>query len=626
MSSNKESWGTRIGLILAMAGNAVGLGNFLRYPVKAVENGGGAFLIPYLVCFLLLGIPLLWMEWAMGRFGGKKGKHSTPFILDAMGKHKFWKYFGVFGIFTNVGVAAYYCYIESWTLSYALHSLLQTFSGKTQEAIQAFFNDYVSLLSAGLPYEALLIYIFCIFLNTWILSRGLSGGVEKVAKIGMPLLMAFGAFLAFRGYTLGNPSASSTCPDCNALLGVNYLWEPQFHKLSDPKVWLEAAGQIFFTLAVGMGTIHCYAAYIKPKDDIALNAMAAGWMNIFVEIVLGAAIVVPIAAGYLGLDWVKQNISFSIAFQTMPYLFNQWGSLLATLGGFMWFGLLFFAGVTSSLAMGTPWLSFMEDEYDWGRKKAAYSFGALVLLMGLPTVLFFHSGVFDEYDYWAGTVSLVVFALGETILFAWFFGIQKGWAELTEGADIKPPRFYRFIFVYITPTILIIVFLASLITPKNNDWQSAWQGNWELDNNSIVGKLLYKSAVANRSYYSAYPEAEVSGTVSHIIGSPPKVKFVISQWKDSNGAQKFGSTLASTPDSLLIKKTFEFCNVKAILVKQGENCKAGQPLVELTSPKWNSIFFTDLARLLLLLLFFFISALVAKASANNKKQAQRNGD
>src|SRR5690606_28039201 len=108
MSKRSDQWGTRVGLILAMAGNAVGLGNFLRFPVQAVQNGGGAFIIPYLVCFFIMGIPLLWIEWTMGRYGGRFGYHSTPFILKSMTKLRFWKYFGVFGIFTNVAVAAYY--------------------------------------------------------------------------------------------------------------------------------------------------------------------------------------------------------------------------------------------------------------------------------------------------------------------------------------------------------------------------------------------------------------------------------------------------------------------------------------------------------------------------------------
>ncbi|MBK5286792.1 MAG: sodium-dependent transporter, partial [Bacteroidia bacterium] len=411
----KESWGTRVGLILAMAGNAVGLGNFLRFPVQAVNNGGGAFIIPYIVCFLLMGIPLLWIEWSTGRLGGKHGHHSTPFILDVMDKRAFWKYFGVFGIFTNIAVAAYYCYIESWTMSYVFHSASGTFLNMSQLEVAQFFNNYtdISTSSTGIPYEAVIFFVMCILLNTWILSRGLAG-VERAAKIGMPLLIVFGIFLAFRGVTLGTSGASPEHPTASAWDGLNFLWTPQYDSLLNPKVWLAAAGQIFFTLSVGMGTVHCYAAYVKSKDDIALNAVSAGFMNEFVEIVLGSMIVIPIAAGYLGLDWVKENAGFGMAFQTMPYLFGNWGTALATIAGVMWFGLLFFAGITSSLAMGTPWMGFMQDEFNWGRNKGAWSFGLIVLILGLPTVFFFKQGVFDEYDYWAGTVSLVIFALAES--------------------------------------------------------------------------------------------------------------------------------------------------------------------------------------------------------------------
>ncbi len=497
MAVKSESWGTRTGLILAMAGNAVGLGNFLRFPVQAVQNGGGAFIIPYLVCFLLMGIPLLYIEWASGRFGGKSGNHSTPYILDSMVKGRILKYIGVFGIFTNVAVAAYYCYIESWTMSYVFHSLAGTFEGMGQTGVAEFFNSYVNISESttGIPYEAVVFYIICLLLNTYILSKGL-GGIEKVAKIGMPLLILFGIILAVRGLTLGTSGASEMFPDANAWDGLNFLWTPQYESLLDLKVWMAAAGQIFFTLSVGMGTIHCYAAYIKPKDDIALNAVSAGFMNEFVEVCLGSLIVIPIAAGYLGLDWVIENAGFGMAFQTMPYLFQQWGPLLAALAGLFWFGLLFFAGITSSLAMGTPWMGFMRDEFNWGRNKGAWSFGLLILIMGLPTVLFFNHGVFDEYDYWAGTVSLVVFAMLETILFSWIFGMKKGWAEIISGADIKVPSIYRFIIKFVTPIMLIIIFLGSLFKPLNNDWSgnlsSLIAGNgWTLDNGSIVKTITH---------------------------------------------------------------------------------------------------------------------------------------
>jgi NSS family neurotransmitter:Na+ symporter len=494
--SQKEAWGSRVGLILAMAGNAVGLGNFLRFPVQAINNGGGAFIIPYLVCFLLMGIPLLWIEWSMGRFGGKHGDHSTPFILNSLDpKRSFWKYIGVFGIFTNIAVAAYYCYIESWTMAYVIHSLAGTFQGMGQTEVAAFFGQYVDVMQSttGIPYEAIVFFILCILLNTYILSKGLDG-VEKAAKIGMPLLILFGMYLAFRGLTLGTSGATPEHPDASAIAGLNFLWTPQYDSLLNPKVWLAAAGQIFFTLSLGMGSIQCYASYIRSKDDIALNAVSAGFMNEFVEVVLGSSIVIPIAAGYLGLDWVKENAGFGMAFQTMPYLFNNWGPILATMAGVMWFGLLFFAGITSSLAMGTPWMGFMRDEFKWTQKQGAWSFGAIVLVLGLPTVLFFQQGVFDEYDYWAGTVSLVVFALIESILFAWVFGMDKGWKEINRGGDIKVPSIYRFIIKFITPVLLLFVFLGSLVTPLGNDWLAAkaslMSGNgWPLDNASLIKQV-----------------------------------------------------------------------------------------------------------------------------------------
>ncbi len=500
MSTSSESWGSRIGLILAMAGNAVGLGNFLRFPVQAVQNGGGAFIIPYLICFLLMGIPLLFIEWSTGRYGGKFGNHSTPYILDTMAKGRIWKYIGVFGIFTNIAVVAYYCYIESWTMSYVFHSVAGTFTGMSQAEVSNFFNSYIDVAhsTTGIPYEAVIFYIICLLINTYILSKGL-GGVEKVAKIGMPLLILFGVILAIRGVTLGTSGASDAFPNANAWDGLNFLWTPQYESLWDLKVWMAAAGQIFFTLSVGMGTIHCYAAYLKSKDDVALNAVSAGFMNEFVEVVLGSLIVIPIAAGYLGLDWVKANAGFGMAFQTMPYLFQQWGSVLAAIAGVMWFGLLFFAGITSSLAMGTPWMGFMRDEFNWGRKKGAWSFGALALILGLPTVFFYQQGVFDEYDYWAGTVSLVVFAMLETIVFAWIFGMDKGWKEINSGADIKIPQFFRYVIKFVTPIMLIIIFLGSLFKPLNNNWSNAinnlFSGNgWVLDNSSII-KTLNHAAI-----------------------------------------------------------------------------------------------------------------------------------
>ena len=618
MSSDNQSWGTRVGLILAMAGNAVGLGNFLRFPVQAVQNGGGTFIIPYLVCFFLMGIPLLWIEWSTGRYGGKNGNHCTPFILNDMGKKRLWKYIGVFGIFTNIAVAAYYTFIESWTLGYVIHSVKQTFTGMDQYQVSSYFGNFVDLNTStlGIPLEPVILYLICLVINIYILSKGLEGGVEKVAKIGMPLLIAFGAFLAIRGLTLGDSGSPADCADCDAFLGLDFLWKPDFSNLWDAKVWLAAAGQIFFTLSVGMGTIHCYAAYVKPKDDVALNAMAAGWMNGFVEIVLGASIVIPIAVGYLGLDWLKENASFSMAFQTMPYLFGKWGTVLATVAGFMWFGLLFFAGITSSLAMGTPWMGFMQDEFGYSLKKAAWSFGLITLIMGLPTVIFFNQGVFDQYDYWAGTVVLVVFALAESILFGWVFGITKGWNEINDGADIKLPKIYKPILKYITPTMLIIIFMGSLILPQDGDWEKAFKGDWQFDEkNSIIGQLGNNDIKHNRSlfstdYESDYDNVVVIKTIPGSEESSPSISFAkVPEEGADNLAEDEISSLTTTAQ-VTLNPTDE------IKVKPGDIIGGG----DIIAAGWhiNPIFYRYLSRVMLLGLFVYLAILVRVANKKRK--------
>lgn len=607
MTTNTETWGSRVGLVLAMAGNAVGFGNFLRFPVQAVQNGGGAFIIPYLVSFLLMGIPLLFIEWSSGRFGGKFGHHSTPFILQSMDKKWIWKYVGVFGIFSNIAIAAYYCYIESWTMSYVFHSVVGTFDGMNQHAVAAFFSNYldVSTSTTGIPYEALVFFVFCIALNTWILSRGLSSGVEKVAKIGVPLLIVFGIFLAVKGITL---KAGVNGAVHDGTLGLNFLWTPDFTSLANPKVWLAAAGQIFFTLSVGMGSIQCYASYLKKKDDVALNAMSAGWMNEFVEIVLGSAVIIPIAIGYLGIDRVVELTGIGglgLGFRTMPFLFEQWGPILSAVAGVSFFGLLFFAGITSSLAMGTPGMGFMMDEFNWSRQKSAISFGIVVMILGLPTIFFFNQGVFDEYDYWAGTVSLVVFALLESILFSWIFGMNKGWKEITGGADIKVPLIYRFIIKYITPVMLILVFTGALLRPANDDWSRISIKGWQLHDESIIGQLQHKGAGPNDQWFAHSFQAEAPGIVDSVYATKANRFYFRTSAMDINGK--------------INRKVYKYVPAKhQLLVEKGDIVKTGS--VVYSGPVVNRVFYIDMARLLLLSVFLLISLLVYIAWRKRTKE------
>ncbi|MDR1345998.1 MAG: sodium-dependent transporter, partial [Bacteroidales bacterium] len=397
MAATTENWGSKIGIVLAMAGNAVGFGNFLRFPVQAIENGGGAFIIPYIICFLLLGIPLMLIEWTIGRFSGQYGDHSPPFIMGRIGKNrKIWQYCGVFGIFSTIAIASYYCYLESWTMSYLYHSVAGTFQNMSQSDLGVFFNSYHNNNSShsGIPYENIVAFVLCLALNVWILSRGLKGGIEKVATWGVPLLIMLGVFLAVRGVMI-KPGENDAV--ASGVSGLSFLWTPQYTSLLDPKVWLAAAGQIFFTLSVGMGCIQCYASYMKRDEDIVLGALSTSFVNEFVEIVLGGTILLSISVGFFGLDSVRAMVSneggFGIAFQTMPFLFARWGPFMGMLCGVAFFGLLFIAGITSSLAMGMPTIAFLKDEFNLSRKKAALVLGIILLLWGLPTVVFYSKGV-----------------------------------------------------------------------------------------------------------------------------------------------------------------------------------------------------------------------------------------
>jgi SNF family Na+-dependent transporter len=593
----KEAWGTRLGLILAMAGNAVGLGNFLRFPIQAIQNGGGAFIIPYLVSFVLLGIPLMLVEWSTGRYAGLRGHHSSPFVLQSLDKRPYWKYIGVIGLFSNIVIASYYCYIESWTLSYVYHSIIRTFDGMTEIQVSDFFDDYlrISTSTTGIPYESILFYILCLSINVWILSQTLRKGIERAAKFFMPLLILFGLFLVVKIVTI---KAGEQGAIYDGWVGLEFLWTPDLKSLSDPKVWLSAAGQIFFTLSLGMGCIQCYASYLKENDDVVLNSMTAGFMNEFVEIVIGGSIIIPISIGYFGIDKVMdlcQIGGFGLGFRTMPYLFEQWGDVLASLAGIAFFGLLFGAGITSSLAMGAPIVGFLKDNFGWSRKKGALAFGSIILAFGIPTVLFFSKGVFDEYDYWGGTVALVLYATAEIILFSWIFGVNRGWELIHQGADMRMPGIFKFILRYITPTMLILILLASAVKPKNDDWSLLSLQGWELDKNSIIGELSHKDIGPNNTWFAKEYFAERDGLVHKIT------------------ATEKGNMLEILSANTI--KSYHLPSRHTLMVSEGDRIKAGDVLYK--GKIVNTVFYIDSARIGLLILFLMLCFFVWKAA--NKK-------
>jgi NSS family neurotransmitter:Na+ symporter len=459
-SNSNEAWGSRIGLILAMAGNAVGLGNFLRFPRQAAANGGGSFMITYFIALILLGIPLMWIEWGIGRNGGRFRKGHLPGMFAALWKHPAAKYVGVVGMIVPLVVMIYYTYIESWTAAFAWFSLTKDYWGHTtQEGMIGYLQSFQAIQAEGAPtyhqpWTPYAFFVGTLFINIFILSKGISGGIEKLAKIGMPILFIFAIILAVVVIMLPPQAGIGT----TAWNGLEFIYKPDFSRLDEPGVWLASAGQIFFTLSVGMGSLQAYASYLSKKDDIVLNGIATSATNETAEVVLGGTIAIPAAVVFFGVSGamaIAQGGSFNLGFATMPVVFQQlpMGNLL----GVAWFGLLFFAGITSSVAMLTPIVAFFREEFGYKRENVAWTLGAIALFFGLMHVMWLQTGFLDEWDYWAGTFGLVIVAVIEVIIFMWIFTPSKAWESMHMGADIRIPQVFKFIMTFVTPIYLLFI-------------------------------------------------------------------------------------------------------------------------------------------------------------------------
>ena len=456
----RDRWATKAGLILALAGNAIGLGNFLRFPGQAAANGGGAFMLPYFLSLLLIGIPLMWAECAIGRYGGRYGHGHTAGMFHRLWPHPVSKYIGVFGIFIPFTVALYYIPITSWCLAFSWFSLTGAYEGLTTRAevgsFLAAFQGWESnehFAGRGALY---LFFVITLGVTLATLSGGIARGIERLAKLALPLLLAMAVLLVVRVLTLEPPPGAP--PDQSVLAGLGFVWNPRPEALGDPRVWLAAAGQMFFTLSVGWGIIHTYTSYLGPDEDVALTGLSTASLNEFAEVVLGGTIAITASVVFFGLVATREIAqgTFDLGFQAMAVIFQQLpaGGLL----GALWFLLLFFAGLTSAVAITQPAVALIQEGFGITRGRAVALVGSALFVLSAPALWW--PGVLDELDFWAGTFALLVFGLAESIIFAWIFGMDRGWEEITRGAEIAVPRIAGTILKYVTPTFIAAILLG----------------------------------------------------------------------------------------------------------------------------------------------------------------------
>ncbi len=464
MTKERVYWGSRLGVVLAVAGSAVGLGNFLRFPGQAAQNGGGAFMIPYFIALLLVGIPLAWAEWSMGRYAGTNGFHSAPGIFASLCKTKWASFMGMLALLIPLMIYTYYIIIEAWCLGYAWHYLSGNLNlGNDADAYGKFFQTFTGQNGNGTAVDmnqtSVLIFVLITFvLNFILIRRGINKGIETFCKFAMPLMIFCAVCVLIRVLTLGTPDPD--LPGQSVAGGLNFMWNPEWEALLLPNTWLAAAGQIFFSLSVGFGVIINYASYIRKKEDIALSGLTATATNEFFEVCLGGLITLPAAFIFLGTAAGGFG-TFGLGFVALPNVFSAmpYGQLF----GFLWYFMLFLAAITSSLSMLQPVIAFFEEGLGVSRTTAALVLGGISAI-GSAFVFYYSANLsaLDNIDFWAGTFLIVVLATLQSVIYGWVFGIQRGKEELSRGALIKVPDFVFFVLKYLTPVFLLIILGATI--------------------------------------------------------------------------------------------------------------------------------------------------------------------
>ncbi|GAA2133163.1 sodium-dependent transporter [Glycomyces algeriensis] len=462
----RENWGTRVGFILAAIGSAVGLGNIWRFPGVAYENGGGAFMVPYLVALLTAGIPLLIMEFTIGR----KHRGSAPVAFRRLNKNA--EVIGWWQVAISIVIAVYYAAIIAWAGWYAFFSIGQQWGSEPEAYL---FTDFLQmtpdLYEFGGYQLGLLIAMVVVWAFTlWVIGAGVKKGIETTSKVFIPLLLVMFGVLVVQALTLDG-----------AVDGLNAFFTPDWNALvEEPKVWLNAYGQIFFSLSIGFGIMITYASYLKKKSDITTSALTVGFANSSFEILAGIGVFA--ALGFMALQSgtpIDEQVSTGVglAFVAFPTIINTlpYG---ADLFGVLFFGSLVVAGWTSMVSIVQVPVAAMEDRFGWGRKKATMIFGggmALVSLALMPAA----NGLMllDVSDYFINQYGIVVAALVSIVVVVW---VLWKWKELRDNANatstFKVGPIWFVCLGVITPIMLAIILFLNIRDLLSADAESSLYG------------------------------------------------------------------------------------------------------------------------------------------------------
>ena len=445
-SSLHGQWSSRLTFILAVTGSAIGLGNIWKFPYIAGENGGGAFVLIYLVCIFIIGFPIMVSEIMLGRRGRRNPITSMKILGQEEQGNEAWKYVGLIGLMAGFIILSYYSVIAGWTLHYFKLSVFGELSNLDNETAQSVFGQLTASASTQLIYHTGFMII-----TIAIIAKGIKNGLERAVKLMMPGLLLILIILLLYSIFQGDFMA-----------GVNFLLVPDFSKVTSQSI-LAAMGQAFFTLSLGMGCIVMYGAYLPKKESIVGTTTAIIFCDTMIALLAGM-VIFPIVFQF-GLEPTDGP---GLIFLTLPLAFNE------ITGGYLFSGLFFillgFAAITSALSLLEPSVAWMIENKNYSRNKSAFIIGILIWLLGflsifsfnvLSELTFWKGTLFDNFDYIASNIMLPLSGLLFTIFASWVMKRKHSMDELSD-IPINLYRLWRFSARYIAPIGVILVFLNAI--------------------------------------------------------------------------------------------------------------------------------------------------------------------
>ena len=447
--SNRVNFGSKIGAILAAAGSAVGLGNIWRFPYETGNHGGAAFILVYLACVFVLGLPIMIAEFTVGRHS----KASTGKAFSVLAPGTQWKWIGYLGVLAGLLILGYYSVVAGWTLEYVLTSLGNGFAGKGPEDFVAIFQDF-----SQDPFRPVLWLLIFLLLTHFIVVKGVKDGIEKSSKVMMPMLFILIVVLA--GCSLSLPDAGK---------GLEFLLKPDFSKVN-ADVFLGAMGQAFFSLSLGMGCLSTYASYFGPDTKMGKTALSVGLIDTFVAILAGL-IIFP-AAFSVG---IQPDAGPSLIFITLPNVFQQaFGSIpfLAMVFSLLFYVLLALAALTSTISLHEVVTAYLNESLKVTRGRAAVLVTGFCIVTGILSSLslgiwdakFFSLGFFDLLDFVTAKLMLPLGGFLVCLFVGWYLKRTLSYEELTNYGLQKAPYFpiHMFILRYFAPIAITLIFVNEL--------------------------------------------------------------------------------------------------------------------------------------------------------------------